>query len=153
MSTSDGKNLTLYSNHLSPNGLKVSIYLEELKAVDPSFDYKWATKTSWYYLQLFNPGLAQISANRPWEKWAKGMIYNFFFPDRMVWYWGLIVLLGLLGAVVHQTKPKRAPPSLGRPFPRRFSCLRKRCHIALFGTVLRRRKAFLVWSCEKSEGA
>ncbi|KAG6820099.1 hypothetical protein H0H93_005411 [Arthromyces matolae] len=32
--------LTLYTNHLTPNGLKVSIYLEELKAKDPTaFDY------------------------------------------------------------------------------------------------------------------
>ncbi|KAG5716545.1 hypothetical protein E4T56_gene16347 [Termitomyces sp. T112] len=28
--------LTLYSNHLSPNGLKVSIYLEELRAKEPA---------------------------------------------------------------------------------------------------------------------
>ncbi|RDB22870.1 Disulfide-bond oxidoreductase YfcG [Hypsizygus marmoreus] len=34
------KKLTLYTNHLSPNGLKVSIYLEELKAADPTaFEY------------------------------------------------------------------------------------------------------------------
>ncbi|GLB33736.1 putative glutathione S-transferase, C-terminal domain [Lyophyllum shimeji] len=32
--------LTLYTNHLTPNGLKVSIYLEELRAKDPSLDYK-----------------------------------------------------------------------------------------------------------------
>jgi hypothetical protein len=34
------KKLTLYTNHLTPNGLKVSIYLEELKAIDPTMDYK-----------------------------------------------------------------------------------------------------------------
>jgi glutathione S-transferase len=34
------KKLTLYTNHLTPNGLKVSIYLEELKVSDPAMDYK-----------------------------------------------------------------------------------------------------------------
>lgn len=35
------RRLTLYTNHLTPDGLKVSIYLEELKAVDPAaFEYK-----------------------------------------------------------------------------------------------------------------
>ncbi|KAG6872795.1 hypothetical protein C0995_006524 [Termitomyces sp. Mi166 len=36
--------LTLYSNHLSPNGLKVSIYLEELRAKEPTLfeSIKWA---------------------------------------------------------------------------------------------------------------
>jgi hypothetical protein len=38
---SNMKRLTLYTNHLTPNGLKVSIYLEELKLADPgSLDYK-----------------------------------------------------------------------------------------------------------------
>lgn len=40
MSQPAKKPLTLYTNHLTPNGLKVSIYLEELKLVDSNIDYK-----------------------------------------------------------------------------------------------------------------
>ncbi|KAF8076314.1 glutathione S-transferase-like protein [Lyophyllum atratum] len=41
MSQSTSK-LSFYTNHLSPNGLKVSIYLEELRAKDPNFEYTYA---------------------------------------------------------------------------------------------------------------
>ncbi|KAG6813475.1 hypothetical protein H0H92_010500 [Tricholoma furcatifolium] len=34
------KKLTLYTNHLTPNGLKVLIYLEELRAKDPTLQYE-----------------------------------------------------------------------------------------------------------------
>ncbi|KAG5641404.1 hypothetical protein DXG03_005340 [Asterophora parasitica] len=31
--------LTLFTNHLTPNGLKVSIYLEELRTIHPQLEY------------------------------------------------------------------------------------------------------------------
>ena len=40
MSKAGKKLFTLFTNHLTPNGLKVSIYLEELKLVDPAIHYK-----------------------------------------------------------------------------------------------------------------
>lgn len=51
------------------------------------------------------------------EKMSKRYDLQYFLPRLHGKILGPIVLLVLLGTVVHQTKPKRAPPSPRRPFP------------------------------------